>query len=234
MQPDPSTRPAPPGSGSRFAPRYFATEPGEGGGGSAGAGDTASGGGPWKWVAIAALVLLGLLGIWYFMGGGAGDEAEATAEPPTMEIPTEPPTVEATLEAPTEAPTEAATATPLPTEPPTVAPTSTPVVIVVTQTAAPTLPATPSPAPTAAGVFELWCDPCQLDDDTTCGAVRWRIVGVKEASIEHDGKTQGATGPDGSIGNICLQPGDKSTYTMTVVWPDDKTESKSVTLERED
>lgn len=175
-------------------------------------------------------LLLAATGLSTLACGGDEPTPEPTAAP-TAVVPTVAPTA---VERPTEAPTEI----PTPTETPTVAASSTPVVVVVTATSAPTvvLPptqTTPSPAPTQAGVFELWCDPCQLDDDTTCGAVRWRIVGVKEASIEHDGKTQGATGPEGSIGNVCLQPGDKSTYTMNVVWPDGKTESKSVTLERE-
>jgi len=183
-----------------------------------GAPATGGPGSDWKKVALAAALLsLALVALLFLIRAVAGE-----AVPPT-------PTATATS-APSPTPVPPTATVPTPTEPaPTDAPSATPRSMRRAATAA-------RPASTAvAPVFNLTCGPCDLDDDTTCGAVHWRVEGVKAYFLSVDGGDEKPmAGGSGTRSDVCLPPGDSATFTMRVEWPDGREERRTVEISRED
>jgi len=118
----------------------------------------------------------------------------------------------------------APTAAPTPTSPPL--PTRAPV------TAAPTGTPAPTVAPTSAVQIQFWADSTELDEDTSCTAVRWRTSGIKEVHIEREGLGKKAVAGESSE-EVCIGRGEKVKYFLHVTHLDGRQEVREITIKRE-
>lgn len=186
-------------------------------------------------------LIIGLLIALLAFGGIVGALTMVDGQPTPTPTPTMTPTTEASATIEPSATTE-----PSHTPEPTIAPTDVPPPVDTpappTRPPRPTdvptaVPPTPVPPPTVAPVtifFNVWCNPkCDLDDDTTCGSFNWRVEGAREVYLIGPDGGSAPSGGVGSIGNICLQPGERKQYTIRVLWMDGRNEEKSATFERE-
>jgi len=185
---------------------------------------------PAKWIVAGLLgALVVITGAFLLMRAldddlqiGGGDDATATRTATAKATAT-------AVDTPTSSPATAVPPTPVP---PTPVPPTPARPTPVRPTPVPPTPVPPTPQ--LETTFHVWCDPtCDLNDDTTCGAFHWRIVGVKEAYVVTGAGSQAVGGPEGSIANICLPPGEKQEFKMRVVWPDGRSEEKGVTFRRD-